>query len=772
MSSVHHDNAIGHLNGATEFIEDKPIINNEVYVSYIASPYAKAKIVERNYAQAKEMKGVFGVWDYRDLSGNYWGNINPDQPVLAEHVTEYLGEPLAIIAATSIEVLESVRDLELISFEPLVPMLRLDESIAGKHYLNEVQEIKRGNFEKAFKEAPLTLEGEYENAGQEHFYLESQAAIAYPVDYDEVDVISSTQNPTEVQHVVAKCLGLKLRQVTSKVKRMGGAFGGKETQSVPFAAMAAFVAFTLKRPARVILSKDDDMIVTGKRHPFKGFYRVGFNSEGKILGVESKLFADGGAYTDISPSIVQRAVLHSDNAYCIENWSISGVACKTNHHPHTAFRGFGAPQGMALIEQILDDVADYLKIDPLTIRKINVYDEGKKNIAPYGQEITQNMLPQILEKLTLSSEYEKRRKEIELFNQTSKTTIKGIALTPVKFGISFTARFLNQGNALVNVFPDASVQISTGATEMGQGVNTKIAQVVAEALGIESSMCKVMITSTEKNHNTSPTAASSGTDLNAMAARLAVLKVKNRLLNLAAQVFLNEEHDAHFEYNTAQELDTKYIVIENGRVRNNKTTQELALTELLNIAYMNRISMGDYAFYKTPNLSYDIKKGEGRPFAYYTNCAAVSEVSIDRFSGKTTLKRVDILMDLGRSINEGLDQGQIIGAFVQCMGWVTNENLVYSDKGALLSHSPTTYKIPNIQDIPSDFSIDFIKNPFEVDNVRGSKAVGEPPFVLGLSIWSAVRHALNTQGYRGNIKIPATSENILMKLESLKNEHV
>jgi len=768
MNNIHHDNAKGHLDGTTEFIEDRVMAKNEVYVSYIASPYAKAKILERDYRDAKEIEGVLGIWDYRDLSGNLWGNINADQPILAEAITHYVGEPLAIVAATSVEALQSVRKLRLITFEELPAVLNLDEAIEEKDYLGDVQVIKRGDFDSAYESAPLTLSGEYENRGQEHFYLESQAAIAYPVDNDEIDILSSSQNPTEIQHVVAKCLGLKLRQVTSKVKRMGGAFGGKETQSVPFAVMAAFVAYRLKRPARIILSKADDMIVTGKRHPFKGFYRVGFNAEGIVLGLETKLFADGGAYTDISPSVVQRAILHSDNAYYVKNWSISGVACKTNHHPHTAFRGFGAPQGIALVEQVFDEIAYHLKIDPLSVRERNLYGIDKNNTAPYTQEITQNTLPQIVEKLANSSHYKQRRKAIEAFNRESKTSIKGIGLTPVKFGISFTSRFLNQGNALVNVFPDASVQISTGATEMGQGVNTKIAQVVAQTLGVDVSMCKVMITSTEKNHNTSPTAASSGTDLNASAANLAALKIKNRLLNLAAQLFLNEKHDAHFEYSVSEVIETSHINIENGVVQNRETSQKMALTELLNIAYENRISMGDYAFYKTPNLSFDVKKGEGKPFAYYTNCAAVSEVTIDRFSGKTSVDRVEILMDLGRSLNEGIDRGQVAGAFVQCMGWVTNENLVYSDKGALLSHSPTTYKIPNIQDIPSDFVINFLDNPYEIDNIRGSKAVGEPPFILGLSVLSAIRHALSSKGFKGNIKIPATSENILMKLESLR----
>lgn len=766
--SLHHDNAIGHLTGKTEFIEDRALMKNEVYLTYIASPYAKAKILERNYRDAEELEGVLGIWDYRDLSSNLWGSINADQPILAEKITNYVGEPLMIVAATTLEALESVKKLKLITFEVLPAVLSLDEAMQEKDYFGDVQEIKRGDFDSAYKDAPLRLSGEYENKAQEHFYLESQAAIAYPVDSDEINILSSSQNPTELQHVVAKCLGLQLRQVTSKVKRMGGAFGGKETQSIPFAVMAAFVAFTLKRPARIVLSKADDMIVTGKRHPFKGFYRVGFNEEGVVLGLETKLYADGGAYTDISPSVVQRAILHSDNAYFIKNWSISGVACRTNHHPHTAFRGFGAPQGIAMIEQILDDIAYHLGIDPLSVRERNLYGVDRNNIAPYGQEIRENTLPEIVEKLKDSSQYKQRREAIEAFNRESKSSIKGIALTPVKFGISFTARFLNQANALVNLFSDASVQISTGATEMGQGVNTKIAQVVAETLGVDASMCKVMITSTEKNHNTSPTAASSGSDLNAMAANLAALKIKNRLLNLAAQLFLDEGHDVHFEYSVSKTIDTSHILIEDAVVINTNTNQKMALVELLEIAYKNRVSMGDYAFYKTSNLSFDVKKGEGKPFAYYTNCAAVSEVTIDRFTGKTSVDRVEILMDLGRSINEDLDRGQIAGAFVQCMGWVTNENIVYSDKGDLLSNSPTTYKIPNIQDIPSDFVIDFFDNPYEVDNIRGSKAVGEPPLILGLSVLFAIRHALASKGFGGGIKIPATAENILMKLESQK----
>lgn len=767
MSKVNHDNAYGHLSGRSEFIEDRPMLKNELYVSYIASPYAKAKITDRHLQRAYEVEGVVGIWDYTSLAYNLWGNQGLDQPILAENQVEYLGEAVAIVAATTQEALTEVRKLELFEYQELTPLLSIEQAIKEESFLDRSQTIERGDIRKGFKEADYVMEGEYFNHGQEQFYLESQAAVAYPVDRDEVDVLSSTQNPTEIQHVVAKCLGVSQRQVTSKVKRMGGAFGGKETQSVPTAVMAAFVAYTLKRPARAILSKDDDMAFTGKRHPYKGFYKVGFNKQGVIQALETKLFADGGAYTDVSPAILQRAVLHSDNAYFMENMKVTGIICKTNYHPHTAFRGFGAPQGIALVEQVLDDIAFKLNIDPAEVRRLNLYGVGERDIAHYGQKIENNLLHEIVDRIKEDSSYQSRKESIDLYNQNATATLKGIALTPVKFGISFTARFLNQGNALVNMHLDGSVQISTGGTEMGQGLNTKIAQVTALTLGVPVEKCKVMITSTEKNHNTSATAASSGTDLNAMAAQNAALKIKDRLLNLAAQVFLNEKHDAHFEYSYRSDMTTDHVVIENGDVKNKKDGNSMPLEELLHIAYFNRISLGDYAFYRTPGLSYDVEKGEGHPFYYYTQGAAVTEVTVDRFTGKTTVDQIDILMDLGRSINEGLDQGQVAGAFVQCMGWVTNEKLVYSDKGELLSHSPTTYKIPNIQDIPTKFNIEFMDNPHNQQNVRGSKAVGEPPFILGLSVWSAIRYAIKDVTNDFHLQIPATSEEVLMRLESM-----
>ncbi len=767
MSSkkINHDNALGHLTGRSEFIEDRPMMKSEVFVSYYASPYARAKITARNYSLALDVEGILGVWDYRDLSYNRWGNIKSDQPLLAEEETSYFGEPVLVLAATSREALAEAKRLPLCEFEQLPALLSLEQAIKEGAFLDNKQVIERGDIDAGFKEAEYIIEGVYENGGQEHFYLESQVAIAYPVDGDEIDILSSTQNPTEIQHVVAKALGLSFRQVTAKVKRMGGAFGGKETQSVLTAVMAALAAYNLKRPARIALSKDEDMVLTGKRHPFKGFYKIGFLQSGEVTALETKLFSDGGAYTDISPAIMQRAVLHSDNAYYFKNMRVEGISCRTNHHPHTAFRGFGAPQGVALVEQAMDEVAFKLGIDPLEVRKVNLYRKGA-NITHYGQEVENNLLAPIIERLSSEAEYKKRKELIDKFNAKAVTKLKGIGLTPIKFGISFTARFLNQGNALVNIHLDGSVQISTGGTEMGQGLNTKIAQVVADTLGVEVEKCKVMITSTEKNHNTSPTAASSGSDLNAMAAHMATLKIKDRLLNLAAQVFKNEAHDAHYEYSYDPEVLTDHIVIKDSMVINSKSEQQMSLKELLSIAYFNRISLGDYAFYKTPNLSFDVDKGEGTPFYYYTQGAALSEVTIDRLTGKTKVERIDIVMDLGRPINEGLDKGQVAGAFVQCMGWVTNEKLVYSEQGELLTHSPTTYKIPNIQDIPSEFNIEFMDNPHNQKNIKGSKAVGEPPFVLGLSVWSAIRYALR-QGAKleRNIAIPATNEEVLLTLE-------
>lgn len=584
--------------------------------------------------------------------------------------------------------------------------------------------------------------------------------------------------------MVSHALGLSSKDVTSIVKRMGGAFGGKESQAAPFAAFAALVAYRLKKPARLILTKDDDMIMTGKRNPFENIYRVGFDSEGRILALDAELYSDGGAYADLSTAIMERALLHIDNAYFIPNVRVKGQVCKTHYHPHTAFRGFGGPKGVATIERIMEEIAHKLNKDPLDIRKLNCYsDQDKRNVTPYGQIVENNCLPQLFEQLEKDCDYRKRRKEISEHNQKAlngeKEHLKGLSLTAVKFGISFTTRFLNQGNALVIVHKDGTLQVSTGATEMGQGVNARIAQVVADEFALPRESVRVMATTTDKNANTSPTAASSGTDLNGTAAWLAAKKIKLRLSELAHQLLqIPEAHWARHkaalgtekEIEAADESGLAHdIVFEHGAVfSKSKPDHKIAFQELVSEAYLNRISLSDYAHYKVPDLNFNKLTGQGNAFLYFTQGVAATEVEIELLTGEVKILRSDILMDLGRPVNEALDMGQVYGGFVQGLGWMTTENLFYSSEGKLLSHSPSTYKIPNIQDIPRTFKANLINNNGNTKNIKGTKAVGEPPLLLCISAWTAIQNALTSMAqYQKNypvMPIPATQEVVLRTL--------
>jgi xanthine dehydrogenase large subunit len=548
---------------------------------------------------------------------------------------------------------------------------------------------------------------------------------------------------------------------------MGGGFGGKESQAAHFAAIAALVASKLNRPARLCLSKDDDMMMTGKRHPFKNFYEVGFDDDGTILSLKAKLYANGGAYTDLTPSILDRAMFHLDNCYYLENCLIEGFAVRTNQHSNTAFRGFGGPQGAMTIESIIEEMAHYLKKDAIEIRMRNLYQKEDRNITPYGQLVDNNLLPDIFSKLQETSKYNQRRKSIVKFNEQNKGKVRGLSMTGCKFGIAFTAKHLNQGNALVNLHLDGTVQVSTGATEMGQGVNTKIKQTVAHCLAIHPDKIIVLSTSTERNHNTSPTAASSGADINCAAAKLAADKIAIRLKWVAYHI------SREIEFNTLKDIpsfdETKYdlssLILSDESINDSFNHKKIELIDVIKTAYFNRISLGEYAFYKTPHLGFDKTTLSGLAFNYFTNGAAVSEVEIDEYTGELKVLQTDILMDLGRSINPGIDLGQVSGAFIQAMGWVTTENLFYHENGKLLSHSPTTYKIPNIQDTPRIFNINFIENDKNIQNVHKSKAVGEPPFLLGISVWTAIKDAI---GYRRKEKVilqsPATHERIFMEL--------
>lgn len=762
--NIPHDAARGHVTGKSVFVDDRPFIQGELHVDYVASPVACGRLRNIETAAALNIPGVVGIYTFRDLAHNAWGPIFRHEPILVEEAISYAGQVIAVIAAASREALHLAKNLVRCEIEALPPVLSIAHARANEDFIGSIHTIRRGDVDAGFGHAAHVISGTFVSEGQEQFYLESQAAAAVPGESGTIEVHSSTQHPTEVQHVVAEALGLGCQQVTCTVTRMGGGFGGKETQAAPFAVMAALVVQKTGRAARIVISKDDDMRSTGKRHPFETEYKVGVDADGRILALRAHFYSDGGAFADLSTSVMERAMLHVDNAYFIENAEIRGAVCRTNHQSHTAFRGFGGPQGVAVIENAIEEIAMTLGKDPLEIRRLNCY-RDQRNVTPYGQSVENNTLPEILDKLALTSEYKIRRQEILEFNATETARLRGISLTMVKFGISFTTRMLNQGNALVNLHRDGTVQVATGATEMGQGVNTKIAQVVAGVFGIAASAVRVMPTSTDKNSNTSPTAASSGADLNCAAALNACDKIKNRLKVVAANYFVGrieeDDLDTNEDVSGIRFEDSAVFDVKNPGVR-------MGFSDLLSRAYLCRVALQDFGFYKFPEIQFDKTLWQGRPFFYYTNGAAVSEVEIDRFTGELKVRRVDILMDLGDMINPGIDRGQTTGAFVQGMGWVTSEKLVYDAEGILLTHSPTTYKIPNIQDTPRIFNVSFLENHGNTINVHGSKASGEPPLLLGISVWTAAKMALASTrpGWVPKLRIPATAEEVLTVLES------
>lgn len=791
--SLPHDNAHTHVTGQSEFVDDRPIMRNELFADVFYSSRAHALIKKLDFTKVLKTPGVVAVFTGEDLHDNHWGAIFKDQPILATGKVQFAGEPIAIIVAEKLETAQRAKAHVEIIYEDLPAILSIDEAKKHKSFVIDSRKIERGDVNSAMSTAPHKISGKIIIQGHDHFYLESQASIAYPLEDGQIEIHSSSQHPTETQHVVAHALGLSAKDVVCQVKRMGGGFGGKESQAAPFAAMAALAAQKLNRPVRLCLTKDDDMIMTGKRNPFENEYQIGFDENGKILAWDVKLFSDSGAYADLSTSIMERAMLHSDNAYYIPNMRVIGQVCKTNHHSHTAFRGFGGPKGVATIEKAIEEIAHHLKIDSIEVRKINVYsDKDQCNTTHYGQIVENNCLGKLILGLENKADYKKRRLEIENHNKSSKKDIRGLSLTTVKFGISFTTRFLNQANAMVIIHTDGTLQVATGATEMGQGVNARISSLVTNELGLSRDKVRMMPTRTDKNANTSPTAASAGTDLNGAAAILATRKIKKRLSEFAqellktapekwasktaglgtqAEIKLNtpnlDENNPNEGADWVSGVATYFdIVFKDGFVYQiNRPENKIAFHTLILEAYLNRISLSDYSFYKIPGIEFNKMTGQGNAFLYFTQGAACSEVSLNKETGEVKVLRTDILMDLGRSINHDLDIGQISGGFIQGLGWVTTENLFYNDQGLLLSHAPSTYKIPNIQDTPRVFNIELLENEENYANLRGTKAVGEPPLLLALSAWSAINNALSYlpiyQSKYPEIKIPATSENIL-----------
>ncbi|MEM6365146.1 MAG: xanthine dehydrogenase molybdopterin binding subunit [Planctomycetota bacterium] len=783
--AIPHDSAVGHVTGTADFIEDMPRRHRELQVGFLGSPVAAGRLRSINVEAAKTVDGVVALYTHCDIGGhNHFGPIFEDEPFLVADEIAYVGQPIVVIAAESAEAIEQAKAAIELDVQQAEPILHIEDAIAAGSYLGPTRKIARGDLEAGFAASDHIIEGTFRNNGQEQFYLESQACLAELGEMRSLTLHCSTQNPTETQAVVAEVLGLSMHQVVCQCKRMGGGFGGKETQSAIPALMTSLVALKTQRPARIVYDKHTDMIVTGKRHAYVSRYRVGFDAQGRIIAAKFDFFSNGGAFADLSTSVMERTMLHADNAYHLPAVSITGQVCRTNLPPNTAFRGFGGPQGVVVIENVMQEIAARIDSDAVDVRRVNLYRDGDAtaNTTPYGQIVRDHVLPELFESVRRNSVYDERREAINRFNASSPSHVKGLALSMIKFGISFTSKFLNQGNALVNVYIDGTIQVSTGGTEMGQGLNTKIRQLVASEFGIPVDDVVLMTTSTEKNNNTSPTAASAGTDLNGSAAVIACEQIKKRMADFAA---------THF--GTTRSLTAADIEFDDGyvRVRDSQMCQpseEVSENELPEtamrfgdfcaLARRERIDLGQRSFYATPGVDFDRETGQGTPFHYFTTGAAVAEVTIDRWTGEMVVDQIDLMMDIGEMINPGIDRGQVIGGFVQGMGWCTTEELVYDASGALLSTGPTTYKIPDITDVPKHFHVSFIDNPKHKINVRRSKAVGEPPLMLGTSVWMAAKDAMlslastpSAQQAATELALPATGEVLLRCMTRMRVDH-
>jgi xanthine dehydrogenase large subunit len=762
---IPNDSAAGHVSGRSVFLNDVSPARNELLVDFLGSPVAHGRIRSIDLSAASDLPGVVALLTHKDIPGrNRFGSILQDEHLLADDTVDYIGDPIVLIAAKSRAAIDAARKAVLLDIEELPPILSIDDAIAAESYIGTQQVIERGDAAVALAHSEHRLSGALITGGQEHFYFESQTAIAEPDECGRITVHSSTQHPTETQQVVAEILGVDFNHVIVICKRMGGAFGGKESQAAAPAAMAALAAVKTGRTCRIALSKDDDMRCTGKRHPFQSSWSVGFDSSGRITALSLELFANTGCACDVSPAILERALLHSDNAYYLPNFRVTGRLCRTNLPSNTAFRGFGGPQGVVNIENIIEEIALHLGKDALDVRQVNCYGIDDRNITPYGQRVDNNTLPKLLSQLRQSSGYDLRQQEIAKFNVLSPTKVRGLSMTAVKFGISFTNKTLNQANALVNIYTDGSILISTGGTEMGQGLNTRLRQIVADELGVEFNDVIVAPTSTDKNNNTSPTAASSGTDLNGAAAVDACRTLRERLAEFAAPLLADPK--------TGLAPAPMQLRFENGVVVNSlRPEQSITFRELVIQAYKARINLGERGFYATPGITYDRDTGRGTPFFYFTNGVAASEVEIDRFTGDLKVRRVDVIIDAGQCINPGIDRGQLSGGFMQGLGWVTTEELRYSARGELLTHSPTTYKIPNIGDLPEIFNLGFLVNTDHAISLLRSKALGEPPLLLAISVWTAAKQAVfsvNPAAASG-LSLPATGEALLLAMEKSRS---
>lgn len=746
---IAHDSAHKHVSGAAVYIDDMVEPTGLLHVQLGGSAHAHARVIDIDLSAVKAMPGVVAVLTAQDIPGR--NDVSPfagDDPLLADGLVEHVGQPLfAVVARSYLEARQAVRAAK-IAYEPLPAVLTVEQAMEEKLYISDPYEMKRGDATRALEQAGNRLQGRIVIGGQEHFYLEGQVAMAVPGEDGEMTVYSSTQHPTEIQHVVARVLGLPYMRVTTETRRMGGGFGGKESHANFVAAAAALAAYRTGKPAKLRLDRDDDMIMTGKRHDFVVDFDVGFDPDGRIGGIDFTFAGRCGRSADLSDAINDRAMFHADNGYYLENVRIRSYRCKTHTVSNTAFRGFGGPQGMAVIERVIDEIAVSLGKDPLDVRKVNLYGKTDRNVTPYFMTVEDNILPELIDTIEKSADYHARREAVDAFNAENAVLKKGLSLTPVKFGISFTTTHLNQAGALVHVYSDGSVHLNHGGTEMGQGLNIKVAQVVADAFSIGLDKVRITATSTDKVPNTSATAASSGSDMNGMAAQAAAQRIKERLTAFAAASGGVAPDRVSWTGDGITAGDSHWT-----------------FKELVGAAYLARISLSSAGYYRTPKIAYNRPEARGRPFYYFAYGAAVSEVVIDTLTGENKVLRVDILHDVGTSLNPAIDLGQIEGGFVQGMGWLTTEELWFDDVGRLRTHAPSTYKIPACSDRPAVFNIDLVENsPNREETIYRSKAVGEPPLMLAISVWLALADAVASVADRKvapRLDAPATPERIL-----------
>jgi xanthine dehydrogenase large subunit len=768
--SLPHDSAKLHVTGEARYTDDIPAPAGALHLAFGLSTIARGRISAMDLTAVKSAPGVHMVLTWADLPRP--ADVSPsahDEPLLSDGTVHYVGQPLFLVVADSHHAARRAAALAKVSYAEETPILTIAEALAANSRFEDGPRIwQKGDPDAAMATAPHRLTGKLVIGGQEHFYLESQAALALPGEEAEMHILTSTQHPTEIQHKVADALGVPMHAVRSEVRRMGGGFGGKESQGNALAVACAIVAALTGRPARMRYDRDDDMVITGKRHDFEIAYTIGHDTHGRILALDVTHYARCGWSLDLSLPVADRAMLHADNAYNLPAVRITSHRLKTNTQSATAFRGFGGPQGMLGMERMIDHLAHTLGLDPVDLRRRNYYadadtpaattgaghghrfraehsPEPRSQTTPYGMEVQDFALHAMTDKLLQTADYVTRRKAVQDWNAANPILKRGLAFSPVKFGISFTLTHLNQAGALVHVYQDGSISLNHGGTEMGQGLFQKVAQVTAARFGVDTSAVKITATDTAKVPNTSATAASSGSDLNGMAAQDAADQIIARMKDCLAALHQTQPDRVAFVDNT---------------VRIGQTT--LPFARAAQLCYQNRVSLSAAGFYRTPDLSWDRIKGHGRPFYYFAYGAALTEVVIDTLTGENRILRADLLHDCGASLNPALDIGQVEGAYVQGAGWLTTEELVWDAKGHLRTHAPSTYKIPAVSDRPAIFNVALWDAPNREPTVYRSKAVGEPPFMLGISAHLALRDAVSATGpHWPDLQAPATPEQVL-----------